>query len=358
VKDVFLRDYTYHEATVCLCPVCSKRLSGKILLKDGKAYLYRYCNNCGGQLDLLEENLEYWLLRREYDKPGNKIIPQTDSLNGCPFDCGLCPEHEQHSCMGLIEITDACNLNCPVCYAKSKENGAFLPVDEVIDLARCFIEQEGGKVDVIQVSGGEPSIHPQIIEILKELKKLPIDYLMLNTNGLRFAEDKIFADAISDIAMDGGFEVYLQFDGMSDKVYKHFRGRKLLGKKLQVIEILQERKIPATLVMTVDKGVNDNEIADVIKFALNNPIIRGVNIQPICFSGRVSDINRLDRPTLSGIVDYIYRNFPEEFPKGSILPLPCNVERVAVGYLFRDEKGVFHPINEFVNVKGTSKNST
>ncbi len=346
-----LRDYTYHEATVCLCPNCMKRLTGKVILKDNKAYLLRHCPECGEQIDVLEEYLPYWLQRRKYNKPGNRILPQTERKRGCPFDCGLCPEHEQHSCIGIIEVTDACDLGCPVCYASSKRKSNFLSAPKALEMARFFVEAEGGKAEIVQISGGEPTLHPNILEIICGIKAMRVNYVMLNTNGLRIVREPSFANALGEIARNGGFEVYLQFDGFSAKASEFLRGRNLLAEKMQAIRNLQEARVPITLVMTVARGVNENEIKDVIEFAIREKFIRGVNIQPICYSGRIAEVERLNRVTLSGVIENIYSTMPDVFKQGDILPLPCNVERVAVSFLFKDAQGNIFSVADMLSVE-------
>ncbi len=345
-----LRDYTYHEATVCLCPNCLAVLPGKIILQNDKAYLLRHCPECGQQIDLLEEYLPYWLQRRKYDKPGNRILTQTKSEKGCPFDCGLCPQHEQHSCIGIIEVADGCDLGCPVCYASSRKEGGFLSVEKVLEMARFFVEAEGGKAEIVQISGGEPAMHPDILDIISRIKELKVNYVMLNTNGLRIAREPSFAMALGEIARDGGFEVYLQFDGFSEKACEVLRGRNLIDEKMQAIRNLQEAHVPMSLVMTVARGVNEAEIRDVIDFAMSQRFIRGVNIQPVCYSGRLANVERINRVTLSGVIENIYSSMPGVFKQGDILPLPCNVERVAVSFLFKDTRGNLSSIADMVDV--------
>ena len=346
------RDYIYHESTVAICPVCFRKLDGKIILKDGKVYIYRVCPDCGEQIDLLEEDSVYWLNRKKYDKPGNSIKAQTEIKSGCPYDCGLCANHGQHSCIGIIEITEDCNLECPVCYSESKKGmRKYLSIEKIKNVAEFLIEAEGGEAEVLQISGGEPTMHPNILEIITMLKTLNIRYVMLNTNGLRLAEDEEFAYRLGKIAENGGFEVYLQFDGLSDSIYEKIRGRKLYEIKMKAIKNLQKYSIPATLVMTVIKDINEEAVCNVVEFALKEPYIRGVNLQPICYSGRVDSIKRLNRTTLSGLVDRIYKNLGHIFRKGSIVPLPCNVERVAFSFMFKSKDGKYVPVTEKIDIE-------
>src|SRR5437588_5005433 len=148
---------------------------------------------------------------RQTLKPGQ--LPKkfnTPVKYGCPYDCGLCPDHEQHSCLTLVEVTDQCNLTCPVCYSESSpQRLAHRSLEHVEFMLDCVVRNEG-EPDVVQISGGEPTIHPEFFRILDLAKARPIKHLMLNTNGVRIANDPEFARRLADYMP--GFEVYLQFD--------------------------------------------------------------------------------------------------------------------------------------------------
>ncbi len=180
-------------------------------------------------------------------------------------------------------------------------------------MTRFFVEAEGGKAEIVQISGSEPAMHPDILDIISRIKKLKVNYVILNTNGLRIARELSFAMALGEIARDGGFEVYLQFDGFGAKANEFLRGENLLREKRQAIRNLQKAQVPMTLVMRVARGVNENDIKDVIRVAMEENFIRGVNIQPVCYSGRIQDVKRLNRVTLSGVVEHIYSTMPDAF---------------------------------------------
>lgn len=342
------RDYVYHESTTSICPKCLSRIPAKVIFRENSVYLSKYCKEHGEQEELLETDKEYYLARRDYDKPGTISRTQTKISNGCPFDCGLCPEHDQHSCISLIEITNNCDMHCPTCYANGGK-GEFLTLNKISRMADFLIESEGGEAEIIQISGGEPTTHPQIIDIIRLLRGKNIRYVMLNTNGIRIAEDETLVQELSQFK--GKFEIYLQFDGFGKKANLHLRGKNLVGVKLRAIENLRKHNIPITLVTTVKKGINEDEISKIIEYAMKTSGIRGVNFQPIAYFGRNSDIKTKDRVTLSGIIKLIEQQMPSTFMKGDIIPLPCNVERVAVSYLVRSSKGKFVPITRHVKVK-------
>lgn len=312
-----------------------------IVNRDGAVYLEKECAIHGKQVELLEENEGYHQRKPRYDKPGTKVPAQRERVNGCPFDCGLCPEHQQHGCIGLIEITTRCNLHCPLCYANAGE-GKDLSLGCIEQMLDFFIESENGQGEILQISGGEPTVHPNIIEIIEMARHKQFKYIMLNTNGLRLAEDVTFLRTLA--TYKDRFEVYLQFDGFKESIYETLRGRPLLEVKMKAIENLVKYEIPTTLVCTVTKGVNDDELGKLFAYALSKPGIRGINFQPATFFGRVAPTISLDRVTLSGVIDRLVNQSGNVLRQEDFIPLPCDVERVAITYLYRNRKGAFVPI--------------
>src|ERR1700730_15278902 len=211
------RPHIYHNFTNSLCPKCLKVIQAKIILQNNKVYMLKTCPEHGAMRALISSDAAYYLSQSTYNKPGT--LPrhfQTPVEKGCPLDCGLCTDHEQHTCLALVEITEACNLRCPTCFADS-DVGRFAPLDEVERMLDTVVENEG-YADVVQFSGGEPTIHPQLFEILEMARKKRIKAMMINTNGVRIARDEEFVRQLS--AFKGHFEVYLQFDGFRQSTYE------------------------------------------------------------------------------------------------------------------------------------------
>ncbi|MHB1342713.1 MAG: radical SAM protein, partial [Coriobacteriia bacterium] len=341
-----LRDYVFHESTRSFCSTCHQLCDAKIIIKNGSAYLLKMCLTHGEELEVFEEDASYLFEKRAYDKPGNRLKADSESKDGCPYDCGLCPDHEQHTCIGLIEVTRRCDLGCPVCYASSGD-GEHLSLAQIEAMMDFYRAREGGKPEILQIGGGEPTTHPRIEAILRMAKKKRFKYVMLNTNGLRIAGDPGFSDFLRSLTP--GFEIYLQFDGLKDKVYSKLRGSKLLDLKLAAIENLKRAGVPMTLVATIVRGVNDTQIGEIVRFGMANDYVRGVNFQPVAFFGRGTTENLENRVTLSGIRAEIERQTDGLFKKQDIVPLPCDVDRVAVTYAVK-KAGVFVPITSRIRL--------
>lgn len=265
---------------------------------------------------------------------------------GCPYDCGLCPEHMQHSCLTLVEVTDHCNLRCPICYADSGPHRPGFRELAVIDRMLDAVVANEGEPDVVQISGGEPTLHPDFFAILDSARQRPIRHLMVNTNGLRIAQEPEFAARLADY--QPGFELYLQFDSLRDEVHRELRGARLREVRLRALEQLNRHDISTTLVVTVKKGLNDQELGDIIAFALQQPCVRGVTFQPIQAAGRLEGYDpEHDRLTLSEVRRRILEQTPL-FKPDDLIPAPCNPDCLAMAYALKLDDRVL-PLTRFVS---------
>lgn len=325
--------YDYLESTTSLCPECLRTVPAKIVAENGRVYLRKRCPQHGPQVALLEEDAAYFKRRNEFSRPGTRCATQTEIKAGCPFDCGLCPDHEQHTCIGLIEVNSTCNLACPTCYAQAGPAGE-LTLETIQGMVDFYIASEQGKAEILQISGGEPTLHPRILDILQYAHSTSLAYVMLNTNGLRIARDEAFARALGGFA--GRFEVYLQFDGLDRQACQALRGGDFVADKLRAIELLGKYEVPITLVMTVQAGVNEGQIGEVVALAMRHPHIRGINFQPAAYFGRRPEAAPgLDRITLTGVLRRIEEQTKGLIQASDFVPLPCHVDRVAVNFLYR-----------------------
>lgn len=327
------RDYVYHSHTRTMCSTCRAIIDGKIVYGDDGVYILKNCPKCGQQAALLEDDHKYHLSKSRYQKPATASSVQTHADRGCPYDCGLCPAHEQHTCIGLIEITKRCELNCGMCFAKCGRGD--LTLDQIERMMDFYLEAEGGRAEILQISGGEPTLHPDILRVIQMAKDKGIGFVMLNTNGIRIASDKSFARELA--AFRGGFEVYLQFDGLNDAIYEALRHRKMLELKRQALAYLAEYNVPTTLVCTVAHGVNDKHLGELVAFGMDAKAVRGINLQPLAYYGGDAPGER--RATLSGILGAIEAQTSRMLLKSDFIPLPCDPDRVAITYLLRDRSG-------------------
>jgi uncharacterized radical SAM superfamily Fe-S cluster-containing enzyme len=343
-----VRPYLFYDTAVSVCTTCLRRVEAKILIKEDRVLLDKWCPHHGHEQVLLADDPAYYRQCREvYIKPPE--LPQrfaTKQHWGCPYDCGLCPEHMQHSCLTVLEITDHCNLACPICYA---ESGPHRPGYRDLALMESMLDAivaSEGEPDVVQISGGEPTLHPDFFAILDAAKRRPIRHLMVNTNGLRLAKEPDFAAQLA--RYQPGFELYLQFDSLRDEVHRELRGAKLRDVRLRALEHLNRHDVSTTLVVTVKKGLNDGELGEIIDFALTQPCVRGVTFQPIQAAGRLEHYDPAQhRLTLSEVRRRILEQ-TSVFSPEDLIPVPCNPDCLAMAYALKDGNAVV-PLTRYVS---------
>jgi uncharacterized radical SAM superfamily Fe-S cluster-containing enzyme len=330
-----VRPYLFYDVAVSICSTCYQKVEGKIVFQDGAVYMLKRCPTHGHERVLMADDVDYYRRCREiFIKPPE--MPRafnTPVRWGCPYDCGLCADHQQHSCLSLIEVTDHCNLHCPICYAESgPSRPQYRTLDHIQRMIDAVVRNEG-EPDVVQISGGEPTLHPDFFAILDRAKTAPIRHLMVNTNGIRIADDEAFAKRLAGYMPD--FEVYLQFDSFERHALMTLRGADLRDTRTRALERLNRLGVSTTLVVTLKKGLNDLEIGRIIDFALEQPAVRGVTFQPIQAAGRLDQFNpSTDRLTLTEV----RRNILEQtsvFRPEDLLPVPCHPDCLAMGYALK-----------------------
>ena len=320
-------------ATQSFCHLCGdiKHLvDAHIVTKGNEVFLRKFCPKCGDSMVKISTDYEYFKRCNDYLKQPD--LPEkalTKVLKGCPFDCGVCPQHQNHPCLALFNITDECNMKCNICYYASEPGlGNHRTMKEIEQMLSTLLETES-EPDLIQVTGGEPTTHPQIVEILQYLKKSPVRHLMLNTNGIRIAEDEEFVKALKKLG--AGFEVYLQFDSMSRDVLLNIRARDMRDIRLKALAMLEKYNISTTLVSVIKKGLNEHEIPEVLRFSRTYRAIRGVVFQPVTETGRIVADDDF-RITLSEIRQIIVEDESNPFTDADMIPLPCDPHKIGVGY--------------------------
>ena len=329
------RPYLFYDVAISICSTCYRRADAKIVFQDDRVYMIKHCAEHGFERVLVADDIDYYRRCREvFIKPPE--MPQhynTPVKWGCPYDCGLCTDHEQHSCLTLVEICDCCNLRCPVCYAASgPERQQFRSLVEIEAMLDAVVRNEGTP-DVVQISGGEPTLHPEFFRVLDMAKTRPIRHLMVNTNGVKIAESEAFAARLAEYMPD--FELYLQFDSFERDPLVALRGVDLRAVRMKALERLNTHGISTTLVVTLRKGLNDGEIGRVIDFAIQQPCVRGVTFQPIQHAGRAEGFDPArDRLTLTEVRRRILEQ-TSLFRPEDVIPVPCHPDSLAMGYALK-----------------------
>lgn len=344
-----LRDHSFLGLTQSLCPSCHRVVPAKIIDRGGRVYFQKRCPEHGVREDFICSDVGYYD-RLEYAVPG-KIPAGFGSFpkRGCPYDCGLCTEHEQHTCIGLVELTSSCNLRCPMCYASSAPGGTHESLEDVKRAIDRLVATEG-QAEILQLSGGEPTLHPEFEAILAYAHERDVQHVMLNTNGLRFARDARLVEHVARYARR--FEVYFQLDGLDAQVTRSLRAADILREKLEALDRLAEHGVRVTLVATLQPGVNDDQLGRLIEFAIERPNIGGVSFQPATYSGRSELPETLEkRITFPDVVKGIAAQTRGLFRESDFMPLPCAHPNChTLSYAYRDGRRVY-PLLRFIDAR-------
>ena len=343
-----LRDHEFVGCTQSLCPTCLKVVQAKIVNRKGRIYFQKHCPQHGPREDFVCSDSR-WFDRLDFNVPGREPMKYgIEPRKGCPYDCGLCTQHEQHTCIAVLEITDACNLTCPMCYASSAPGKNHQSTDQCIRAIDRLIEVEG-HAEILQLSGGEPTVHPDFETIFRYAYDQPIDVLMVNTNGIRIAKDEKICEIMASCKDRG--HVYLQMDGLNEKVHPILRGESILETKLTAIERLGEYGINTTLVTTLQAGVNFDQIGPLIDFAKRRKWITGLSLQPATYVGRCFEPESLEsRITFPDIIKEVELRSNGEINQNDFFPVPCaHPNSHTLCYAYRNSN-CLTPITRFVDL--------
>jgi uncharacterized radical SAM superfamily Fe-S cluster-containing enzyme len=315
------RDEVFLEATRSICPVCKRVVDAEVNIRQNRVILSKRCPEHGRFEALVYSDAELYMSQLRFNKPGTLPLEfQTEVRDGCPLDCGLCPNHKQHSCLGIIEVNTGCNLDCPICFADSghQPDGYSLTIEQVDFMLDRFVAAEG-EPEVVQFSGGEPTIHPQILEFIELAQRKGIRSVMLNTNGIRLARDPRFAEALGRLRP----HIYLQFDGFELETHLAIRGKDLRREKERALERCAEHGLGVSLVAAVEKGLNEHELGAIVRFGVSHLAVRTVALQPVTHSGRHVEFDPLQRLTNADVMKLLCAQLPDWFRLDDFVPVPC-----------------------------------
>jgi len=309
------------DSTQSLCPHCLQRVPARRIFEKEAVYLEKSCPAHGdlGRVLLWKNYPKTYL---EWSRPGSRPAKETskrltDAAKGCPYDCGLCHDHRQDTCTAVLEVTRRCDRNCPVCFASSGEACPDPARSRIARMLQTLLDTSGPCP--IQLSGGEPALRDDLPRIVELARKMGLDHVQLNTNGIRFAEDADYASALKDAGVS---VLFLQFDGLTDEVYRRLRGAPLLDLKLKAIERCAALKLGVILVPTLTRNVNDDQIGAILQFAKKwIPTVKGVHFQPMTYLGRYPRTPRnQDRILISDVLKAIEDQTGGELRAENMIP--------------------------------------
>lgn len=343
------RDEVFLEYTKSICPVCKVVVDAQVNIRDDKVYLRKRCGEHGWFEALVYGDAGMYMDSLRFNKPGTIPLEfQTEVAEGCPSDCGLCPEHKQHACLGLIEVNTACNLDCPICFADSghQPDGYSITMEQCERMLDTYVAAEG-EPDVVMFSGGEPTIHPRILDFIDAARRRPIRSVVLNTNGIRLATDRDFVAALAA----RGVTVYLQFDGFAERTHREIRGKDLRERKQRALDNCAEAGVTVMLAAAIGRDLNDDELGDIVRFGLGHPAVRGVVFQPVTHAGRHVEFDPLTRLTNSDVIHKLVEQCPEWLRASDFVPVPCCFPTCrSITYVLADDEGVL-PLPRLLDVE-------
>ena len=316
--------------TKSLCPVCGELLDAEVYGENGKVFIKRTCDEHGEFLNTYWSNEDLYNMTEKFIPSLTHVEnPCVDDTSPCPSNCGLCSKHETSTVLGLIDVTNRCNLKCPVCFANAAAAGyVYEPTqDEIRQMLKNLRNLKPNPCLAIQYAGGEPTVRKDIVELIEIAKEEGFSHVQIATNGLKLAKRENLAKELKDAGLN---TVYLSFEGVTSEPYIKNKGRNLLDIKLKAIENCRKANLGIVLVPTLIKGVNDQQVGEIIKFAFdNNDIVYGVNFQPVSFSGRTpADEVETQRITIPDFINLVEEQTDGQVSSKSFYP-PSAVEPIA-----------------------------
>lgn len=365
-----LRDERVMRYVTAFCPECHRespdqdlsrvrRLSGYLAEQGGKVWLIRGCPDHGRVVTMYDEEpeiltwLEQWTARTKAhapDTPGNfDPIPKV-------YERGLGEIQTQHTCILLEDVTAACNLTCPTCFADSSPSlHGYVPVKDILANVDTRLSRENGRLDVLMISGGEPTIHPDLIPLLEQLLDRQIQRILINTNGIQIARNDTLLAFLEK--NNTRIETYLQFDGFKLETHRAHRAADLRRVKKEAVDRLSSAGVFTTLTMTASLGVNDDEIGAMVDYVLATPFVGGLSIQPQFTSGRSLQLDPMQRLTHGGVLARLGPQTNGRVTWRDLTALPCSHPHCcSIGYMIRTDSGEWKSLVDLVGVERLKEN--
>ncbi|MGI9103782.1 MAG: tetraether lipid synthase Tes [Terriglobales bacterium] len=362
--------------TQSLCPECSQLVDARLFEENGRVYMEKCCEQHGDFRDLISPDVRFYLKMEQWHFGDNRGVknPAIPNATRCPEQCGLCSMHTSHTVLANVDLTNRCNLTCPVCFANANVQGYLYEPDiqHVRRMLEALRNEQPVAGRIVQFSGGEPTIHPQFLEICSMAREMGFSHVQAATNGILLSELE-FAQKAKEHGLS---TLYLQFDGISDDVYLRTRGESLMEKKLQVIANARKVGMKIVFVPTIVRGVNDQQIGDIVRIAMDNiDCVSGISFQPVAFTGRIArkelEAKRFTIGDLAhALADQtgIFDPYQDFFPLSCVAPfsrltsalrgedvptLSCNPHCSMGTYVFVDERTkTAVPVTRFMDVGG------
>jgi len=334
--------------TTSVCNTCRRLVPAKIVVEDAKVHFDKFCPDHGRHRTYVYSDVEQYLHAQRFVKPAVEPLAFAgDAGLPCPEGCGMCSRHEQHLCMPIVEITNRCDLACPVCLVAAPRDGDMSVEDFRRVLDRLIATER--QVDILTLSGGEPLLHPQILDIVDAAASRPeIIRVSISTNGLALLRDPALLPALAQ----RNVVISLQFDGFDDDVHNTLRGRPLRDEKLRLLDLLEKSAVTTSLTMTLAAGVNENQLAPVLEYLFAQRHVVSLMIQPVAYAGRAARLpGRDERLTMPDVIGLLAATRKVE--AADFAPLPCSHPLCfSLAYYLMLDWGGMVPVNRLIQADG------
>ncbi len=313
--------------TNSLCPECGAIIRARKYAEGKNVYMEKECAEHGSFREILSPDVDFYMQMFTFRFGDNRGITnpltQGATAESCPTNCGLCNRHHSHTCMANVDLTNRCDMTCPVCFANANAMGYVTEpsFEQVRAMLQTLRDRRPVPCKVVQFSGGEPTIHPQFVEIVALAKEMGFTQIQIATNGKNLS-DLDFARRCKEAGLNS---LYLQFDGVTKEIYRKTRGEDVLETKLQCIEVCRQVGLRVVLVPTVIRGLNDHQVGTIVRFAADHSdVVTGISFQPVCFTGRISEKDRLEqRYTITHLALDIEKQTNGMNPRANWFALGC-----------------------------------
>lgn len=338
-------------ATRGLCNTCGRLCDARLVVRDERVWLSKWCPLHGPSEGLVSSDVAWHLNSLAYVKPSTRPRARAvQRFDGCPASCGLCPEHQQHTCVPILEITGRCDMDCPVCLVGGQRNPTPELSPEQVSGVLEALERAEGRLNMLTLSGGEPTLHPQLLEIVDRLRQPSVGILSISTNGLRLASD----DALLRALIERDVVIALQMDGFSPATWERLRGQPELAElKPRLIERILELGGRVSLTVTLAPGINEHELPGILDLLFRHDGVVSVMVQPVAFTGQVAAQIGADAHralTVPDAIAALVAAAPQVLRQTDFSPLPCSHPTCfALTYLLKTTAGAVVPLPRIVD---------
>jgi tetraether lipid synthase len=310
-----------HE-TSSLCRICKNGIAARVVARpDGTVWMRKRCERHGRQDIQIGTNADWYArtraIKNEKVKP-LRVLREVE--HGCPFDCGACTQHLQKVRLPVLPITSACNLDCPICYTINKNEGAYHMTADDLRKIVAHLKEDHGEIDIINFTGGEPTVHPQFVEFMEICKAADIHRITVSTNGILLAKNEALVARLAELDT----RIVLSFDSFELEADKAMQGATLVATKMKVLELLEKHDLDTTLIPVMVKGMNDHEIGRMIDLAVGYPFIRSIEIHTMTYTGQGGvNFDRSGRMSPYEVLDSIRTSTGGLLVPDDFVPSPC-----------------------------------